>query len=116
VPWTWYLRHRHNCWIFQHPDAKQIIEQVLKDAGFTCLDYRFALQQSYATRAYCVQYQESELNFISRLMEEEGISFFFEHEKNNHILVMCDGEAAYQPIPGEAAVIFHPPTHGCGGD
>jgi type VI secretion system secreted protein VgrG len=41
-----------------------------------------------------VQYRESELNFISRLMEEAGISFFFEQEENNHVLVMCDGEAA----------------------
>jgi type VI secretion system secreted protein VgrG len=110
VPRIWYLAHRHNCRIFQHQDVKQIIEQVLKDAGFTGEDYRFALQQSYPTREYCVQYRESELNFVSRLMEEEGISFFFEHEENNHVLVICDGASAFKPIPGKDAVIFHPST------
>ncbi|MEJ2694268.1 MAG: type VI secretion system tip protein TssI/VgrG, partial [Candidatus Thiodiazotropha sp.] len=52
----------------------------------------------------------SELNFISRLMEEEGIGFFFEHSEQNHVLVMCDGEVAFQPMPGEANLIYHPPT------
>ncbi|MEJ2691656.1 MAG: type VI secretion system tip protein VgrG [Candidatus Thiodiazotropha sp.] len=110
VPRLWYLSHRHNCRIFQNLDVKQIIEQVLKDAGLTGDDYRFALQQSYSTREYCVQYRESELNFISRLMEEEGIGFFFEHGENNHVLVMSDGDSAFQPIPGEANVIFHSST------
>jgi type VI secretion system secreted protein VgrG len=107
VPRVWYLGHRHNCRIFQHLEVKQIIEQVLKDAGFTDDDYRFVLQQSYPVLEYCVQYRESELNFISRLMEEAGISFFFEHQANNHVLVMCDGEAAQQPIAGSEQVIYH---------
>ena len=110
APRIWYLRHRHNCRIFQHLEVPRIIEQVLKDAGFTGDDYRFALQKSYPVREYCVQYRESELNFIRRLMEEEGIAFFFEHSENNHVLVMSDGQAAFTPIAGEARVIFHPPT------
>ena len=110
VPRIWYLGQRHNCRIFQNLDVAQIIEQVLEDAGLTGADYRFALQQRYPVRTYCVQYRESELNFISRLMQEEGIGFFFEHSESNHVLVMCDAEAAYKPIPGKAAVIFHRAT------
>jgi type VI secretion system secreted protein VgrG len=110
VPRIWYLNHRHNCRIFQNLDVQQIVEQVLQDAGFTGEDYRFALQQSYPVRTYCVQYRESELNFISRLLEEEGISYFFEHSENNHVLVMCDGASAYAPIPGIPRVIFHRAT------
>jgi type VI secretion system secreted protein VgrG len=84
---------------------------VLKDAGFTPgEDYRFELQQSYPVVEYCVMYRESELNFISRLMQEAGISFFFEHKATNHVLVMCDGDSAYQPIAGAETVIFHRPT------
>jgi type VI secretion system secreted protein VgrG len=109
-PRIWYLEQRHNCRIFQHQNVQQIIEQVLKDAGFNGDDYRFSLQQSYPTREYCVQYRESELNFISRLMQEEGIGYYFEQSEKNHVLVMCDGGAAYPPIPGEATVIYHPST------
>ncbi len=110
VPRLWYLLHRHNCRIFQEMDVGEIIEAVLVDAGFTGDDYKFALTQSYEKREYCVQYRESELNFISRLMEEEGICYFFEHSEEGHVLVMADATSAFQSIAGDDTLIFHPPT------
>jgi len=110
VPRLWYLAHRHNCRIFQEMDVQQIIEQILKDAGFSSDDYRFELKPGYAKREYCVQYRESELNFISRLMEEEGICYFFEDTGDSHVLVMADAISAFKSIAGNDTVIFHTPT------
>jgi type VI secretion system secreted protein VgrG len=67
----------------------------------------FVLQKSYPVLEYCVEYRETEFNFISRLMQEAGIGFFFEHKASNHVMVMCDGVAAQASMPGEATVIFH---------
>ena len=106
VPRLWYLAQRHNCRIFQEMDVKQIIEQVLKDAGYKGDDFRFVLEKKYEKREYCVQYRESELNFISRLMEEEGICYFFEHTGDTHALVIADGASAFNSITGNEAVIF----------
>jgi len=110
VPRLWYLAHRHNCRIFQAMDVRQIIEQILKDAGFSGDDYRFVLEQGHEEREYCVQYRESELNFISRLMEEEGMCYFFEDSEDKHVLVIADGASAFKPIAGNDTVIFHTPT------
>src|SRR5262249_48035079 len=62
-------------------------------------DYRFALSGSYAPREYCVQYRESDLDFVTRLLEEEGIFYFFEHQPGKHTLVAADSPRACQPCP-----------------
>jgi len=64
-------------------------------------DYRVPISR------YCVQYRETDLNFVSRILEEEGIFYFFEHAKDKHLLVFGDGTVNYQPIPDEAEVPFH---------
>ena len=93
VPWLWFLRHNTDCQIFQEMTAPDIIKQIFQELGYN--DFRQELTESYSTREYCVQYRESDFNFVTRLMEEEGIFFYFEHTKDKHTLVMCDSPAGY---------------------
>jgi type VI secretion system secreted protein VgrG len=110
VPYLWLLALRHKSRIFQHLSVPDIIAKVLQEARLSSDRYRFVLQNQYEPREYCVQYRESEFNFLSRLMEEEGIFYFFEHTKESHVLVMADGAAAHAPIAEPASVIFHATT------
>jgi type VI secretion system secreted protein VgrG len=104
------LCHRYNCRIFQDMSARDIVQKILKELGLPGDEYRFVLQSPPPKREYCVQYRESDLNFICRLLEYEGIFYFFEHHNNKHILVMGNSLSAHAPIPGKNQVIFHPPT------
>jgi len=110
VPALWLLTHRYNSRIFQNKNTKDIVTEVLTRAGFSSDRFRFALQGSYTPREYCVQYRETDYNFICRLMEEEGIWWYFEQTKDAHVLVMADGPGAYKPIDGEAELPFVPPS------
>jgi len=112
VPKIWYLGHRYNCRIFQKMNVKDIVKKLLREAGIPSDEYRFVLQHTPPTRDYCVQYRESELNFITRLLEEEGIFYFFKHQADKHILIMGDDSSAYLAIQGEETVIFHEPRPG----
>src|SRR5579884_2715973 len=94
VPWLWFLTRTANCRIFQNKTAPDIIKAVFDDLGFT--DYKFQLRSTYVKREYCVQYRETAFNFVSRLMEEEGIFYFFQHEDGKHTLVLADQKSAYQ--------------------
>lgn len=97
-PWLWLLTLTSDSRIFQQMSTPDIIEAVFKNLGLT--DYKLALSKSYSQREYCVQYQETAFNFVSRLMEDEGISYFFEHEEGKHTLVLADDASAYAPCPG----------------
>lgn len=110
VPSVWMLTQRVGSRIFQSKTTQQIIEQILGDAGIDSGYYRFALQGTYHPREYCVQYRESEWNFIARLMEEEGIFFFFEHADDKDILVMADSSDAHVDIEGDPEVVFRDPS------
>ena len=92
VPWLWFLDKRTNCRIFQNQTVQQIIEFVFSDLGFQ--DFNFSLIGTYPPVDYCVQYQESDFNFVSRLMEQEGLFYFFEHQDDKHILHIADNMAA----------------------
>ena len=70
-PWLWFLTRTTDCRIFQHKKAPDIIKQIFKELGFG--DVKDSLTGAYRERDYCVQYRESDFNFLSRLMEEEGI-------------------------------------------
>ncbi|MFL5346516.1 MAG: type VI secretion system Vgr family protein, partial [Hyalangium sp.] len=85
--------------IFQEQAVPDIVKKVLGEAG---VEHRFTLSGSYAPREYCVQYRESDFDFISRLLESEGIFYFFEHAEGSHTLVLGDGENAHKDLPGEA--------------
>lgn len=97
-PWLWLLTMNSDCRIFQNMTAPDIIKKVFSDAGFT--DFTDSLTATYATREYCVQYMETSFAFVSRLMEEEGIFYFFTHDSSGHKLVLADDTSAYLPCPG----------------
>jgi len=98
VPYFWLLTMRQFCYIYQNKTIQEIITDIFQNAGISSRRYRFALQGTHNSREYCVQYRESEFNFMSRLMEEEGIFYYFEHEEDNHVMVMADSSAVHTPI------------------
>ncbi len=104
VPWLWFLTRTSDCRIFQELSVPEIIEQVFKGGGFS--DYRISLSGSYEKKEYCVQYRETDFNFVSRLMEQEGIYYFFEHEQGKHTLVLADSLSAHKPVAGYEEIEF----------
>lgn len=111
VPTVWNLTQRYKSQIFQEMTVKEIIEKVLLDSNVESNFFRFALQRgSYVKRDYCVQYRETNWNFISRLMEEEGIFHFFEHADSRDVLVMADSDQVHLPIMGNSSVVFRDPS------
>lgn len=105
-PSLWLLSLEHDCRIFQNKSVKEIVTQVLQESGILSDSFEFRLQNNYQPREYCVQYRETDFNFISRLLEEEGIFYFFEHAQDKHLLVFGDGRINYQPIKGEVDILF----------
>jgi type VI secretion system secreted protein VgrG len=105
VPWLWFLTRTADCRIFQTQSAPDIIEAVFKGHGFH--DYKLSLSGSYVTRDYCVQYRETDFNFVSRLMEQEGIYYFFQHENGKHTLVLADSISAHSPYTGYEEITFN---------
>ncbi|MDT7687904.1 MAG: type secretion system secreted protein VgrG [Acidobacteriota bacterium] len=97
-PWLWMLTKSADCRIFQNQTAPQIIKALFSELGFT--DFRDALKDTYQPRTYCVQYNETVFNFVSRLMEDEGIFYFFEHTDGKHTLVLADDADAHPKCPG----------------
>jgi len=106
-PWLWLLTRATNHRIFQKKSVPDIIKQVCQDHGFTDLDNR--LSGNYQDRVFCVQYRESDFDFLSRLMEEEGIYYYFEHEEAKHTVVLADGSSAHEPFGKYEAVPWYPP-------
>ncbi|WP_434677369.1 type VI secretion system tip protein VgrG [Pseudomonas sp. R1-18] len=100
-----YLAHRINQRIFQHKTVAQIIALVLKDHGILADAYVFHLPKPYPVRDYCVQYDESDLQFIQRLCEEEGIHYHFQHSSDRHLLVFGDNQTVFRKL---APTPFHP--------
>lgn len=107
-PWLWFLTRSANCRIFQDKSATDIIKQVFRDHGFT--DFKERLSGNYTAREYCVQYRETDFNFVSRLMEEEGICYYFTHEKDKHYLVLSDSGNGHDKFPGYETIPYHVET------
>ncbi len=99
VPWLWMLTRRANCRIFQNMDVPAIVGKIFSDAGFGG-QFEFKLFGDFRKRDYCVQYRETDFSFVSRLLAEEGISYFFRHEETRHVLVLANGPAAHKPCGG----------------
>jgi type VI secretion system secreted protein VgrG len=110
VPWLWLLTRTSDCRIFQKKTIPAIIEEVFKAHGFD--DYQLKLSATYAEREYVVQYRETDFNFVSRLMEQEGIYYFFQHEDGKHTLVVADSISAHKAFSGYEEVVFHPLEQG----
>ena len=96
-PWLWLATRRSDFKIFQFKTVPDIIQEVLGPSGFGVVN---KLSGSYREWDYCVQYNETDLNFVSRLMESEGIYYFFEHAQGSHKLVLCDGIGSHKPVEG----------------
>lgn len=95
VPWLWFLTRKSDCRIFQEKSIPDIIKQVFGDLGFS--DFETSeISGSHPTWEYCVQYRETSFNFVSRLMEQEGIFYYFRHEQGKHTLVLADQAGAYK--------------------
>lgn len=104
VPWLWFLDQTTDCRIFQSKSAPDIIKQIFQEYGFK--DFSLSLYGDFVKRDYCVQYRESDFNFVSRLMEEEGIFYFFQHAEGKHTLVLGNDPAAHKPCPNQDSVRY----------
>ena len=96
-PWLWWLTLASNNRVFQNLATSDIVTQVFDQHGFS--DYQLQLSGSYQPREYCVQYGESDLAFVSRLLEEDGIFWFFTHAAGKHTLVLADSNDAFRRFP-----------------
>jgi type VI secretion system secreted protein VgrG len=105
VPWLWFLSLAQDCRIFQNLGVLEIVEQVFKGQGYS--DFENRCTRTYPEREYCVQYRESDLNFVSRLLEEEGIFYFFEHQDSKHVLVLADDMSAIRECAGQPSARMH---------
>ncbi|HEV2208983.1 MAG TPA: type VI secretion system tip protein TssI/VgrG [Verrucomicrobiae bacterium] len=104
VPWLWFLTRTSDCRIFQEKSVPDIIEEVFKEYGFG--DYELKLSGTYEKCDFCVQYRETAFNFVSRLMEQEGIYYFFQHQDGKHTMVLADSISAHSPFGDYAEAAF----------
>lgn len=106
VPWLWLLGRTANCRIFQRKTVPEIIGTILNERNFKGL-WRESLHGPFKERDYCVQYRETDLNFLSRLMEEEGIYYFFAHENGKHTLMLADSPGGHPDCPKKKSARYH---------
>ena len=102
-PWLWLATRRSDCRIFQNRTVPDIVQEVLAPYGFPIEN---KLTESYVPREYCVQYNETDTAFVLRLMEFEGIYFYFRHAADNHTLVLCDAMSSHVALPGYETIPY----------
>ena len=106
-PWLWLATRRSDFKIFQFKSVPEIIDEVLGPYGYP---FEKKLTRAYKSWDYCVQYFESDHNYISRLCELEGIYYYFTHSNGQHTLVFADDiVGSHSPLPGGASIPFYPP-------
>jgi type VI secretion system secreted protein VgrG len=111
VPWLWLMTLSQDCRIFQDLSTLEIVKLLfdeLKGQYPDLVAYRDGTTKTYTKLDYCVQYRESGFNFISRLLEQDGIFYFFEHEKDKHTLVLADAPSIHKPCPNQATATYLP--------
>jgi len=99
-PWLWFLTRTADCRIFQDMTVPDIVEAVFKDHA-AIADFEFKLVKSYRRRVYCVQYRESDFNFVARLLEDEGIYWYFVHGPSGHKLMLVDDAGSHDDVEGQ---------------
>jgi type VI secretion system secreted protein VgrG len=107
VPAFWQLSLARDCRPFQDQTVTDIVKSLCQDHGFDDIEER--LNESYENRLFCLQYSESAFDFASRLLEEEGICYFFSHDEEKHTLVLCDDITAHEPSEGYESIPFGKP-------
>ncbi|HSY27516.1 MAG TPA: type VI secretion system tip protein TssI/VgrG, partial [Burkholderiaceae bacterium] len=106
-PWLWFLTQTADCYIFQEKTAVDIIKVIFEK--YTIADFDFgSLTATYPVLLYCVQYRESDFNFVSRLMERFGIYYYFKHQNGRHTMVLADSYSAHSTLPGYAKLTYIP--------
>ncbi len=122
-PWAFLLTREHDCRTFhpaaafplhQNDTAPSIIQEVWRSHGFSM--FRSKLSPAFPKRELTVQYRESTFDFLQRLMEEEGIYYFFDHSRGRHDLVLCDSRGNHDPFPGAETVRWLPSGSGTTND
>lgn len=108
VPWVSRLLHRRDCRIFQNLAVPDIIAKALEEAGLPSDRFLLEIREDHPKREYVVQYRESDWSFLARLMEEEGIFYYFDHHPDEHILVMSDSATVHSRIPGAPGIPYLP--------
>lgn len=89
--WLWFLMQNRNCRIFQDLNIIEIIEQIF--SRYTFAEYRLEIEGNYDKREYCVQFSETDFSFINRLMEDEGVWYYFVHADGKHSMVITDKQS-----------------------
>ena len=107
-PWLWFLTRTADCRIFQNKTVPDIIQGIFGEHGFSSV-VQDKTSGSYGTWEYCVQYRETDFNFVSRLMEQEGIYYYFTHENGKHFLVLADSYSSHGKIANYDSVPYFPP-------
>ena len=111
VPRMWLLTLGRDRVIYQNLSTPDIVQKVLGDFAVDC---RTALEGTYAPREYCVRYDETAFDFVSRLMEEEGIFYFFTFTADSHTLVLADSKSAYESCPNAQELLVRSGEGGVG--
>lgn len=101
APHYWLATRTMQSRMFQQMSVPEILKQVFKDMGMK-VDYQ--LDGTFEKREYCVQYQETDFHFTSRLMEEEGIFYFFKHAKDGHMMVVANSNRVIPDVPGPSKI------------
>ena len=104
--WLWYLNQNNNSRIFQNLDVLEIISNVF--AGYKFSNYKIEVDRKYDKRVYCVQFGETDYNFVSRLMEDEGLWFFIDHSVSSHTVVITNQQKFPKLTPGYRTLDFIP--------
>ena len=104
-PWLWLLSRTSDCRIFQELSVPDIVKQVFEDHPVA--RYEFKLLRPYRTWNYCVQYRETDFNFVARLLEHEGIYWYVEHDEGGHKVVLCDSASGHDAKPGCESLPFY---------
>src|SRR6195952_2747959 len=109
-PWLWFLSRTADCRIFQDMTVPDIVKKVFDD--HSTANFEFKLFRSYRKWVYCVQYRETDYNFIARLLEHEGIYWYIEHADGNSKVVLVDSQSAHDAAPGCESLPYY--EHGAG--
>ena len=105
-PWMWFMTRTADCKIFQDKSIPEVIEEVFADHSIA--DYELDLKGQYSPWIYCVQYRETDFNFVSRLMEQEGIYYYLRHASGRHTMVITDSISGHAPFEGYETLPYIP--------
>ena len=105
--WLWFLTRTADCRIFQEKTVPEIVKEVFADHAVAV--FEDGLTGTYGRREYCVQYRETDFDFVSRLMEEEGIYYYFDHQDGRHVLKLVDSYSGHKALENAASIAYYPP-------